>query len=260
MLRKKVDEFSGKALRAGRLKYLAFALTIPFIGSPHAQASMAKRYDQRTLAATTQSPMEESITIGKLGACVKGGRVEFDTPQGKMVYPPRGYVKGEVVCEENRALILEDSELVVIIPSHDTGGRDIGEIGVERTLDLGKIRRNGLVSWLPAGDSVLFITEDSAVTRVPLQGRKRFEYSLPVQTKGSRSIFHSGVLFIMPKGGSLVVMTFDGGAKWDYLPVRDDGSRFSTRNGRLYYGAGDGEVELRVEETSGNKKIISVLK
>ncbi len=246
MLRGKPDYCARQKPKApGRLRALAFALTLPFLSSPIAHASMAKRQ-----GALPSDKLSEKQAFSP--DCVRNGQVEFATPSGTLTFP----AEGEVACAKDRAFVLNGAELAIIIPSSGGGGTGDGEMGRVRTIEMQPTIRRGILYWLHSDDTAYFFAKDRTITEIPSDRKVRYVHTVPLDLDGSKSVLFEGVMFIAPKTGNLVGLTFEGGVKIGDTAIVPDGSDFRKRDGRLFYGK-SGNVELKISSNKGGEKIIS---
>ncbi len=170
----------------------------------------------------------------------------------------------ETLCRAGHEYVLTDSSLYI---RRRAGGRDVmGETEIRlladtSITDISGYAARGIVRWLPTDDSVLIITrDDRRLTVLPDEGMGDTvpSYVLPFELAGvtrQRVAYQSGFLFIAPPASDMLVMSFGDHAGAAFLHIRSSGGSdgFYTRDGRLFFGAKEGEGrEIRIRGPTVN--------
>jgi hypothetical protein len=170
---------------------------------------------------------------------------------GMEAYLKKGERISEVRCRFGLEYVMTDRSLLIVDRRQETEGGITLNTHFSRT-DMSTLNALGIADWEPTEDSVLVLTRKSTLVRLPNEGMGD---TVPVYRLGfdtsklgrSSMTYHSGTLFIAPRGQYVVAMTFQGKAQTTLLALRSSlpDAGFFYRGERLIFGkAGVEETEI----------------
>jgi hypothetical protein len=109
--------------------------------------------------------------------------------------------------------------------------------------DIRDIHALGLISWTHGDDRAYFLTKDSRIREMPVVGGYSDVYGVPRRDlSGAKILFQSGLLFIAPAEGKLVVLRPAERPTYIELDI-PAGAGLSRRGDKLFIG----ERRIRID-------------
>ena len=158
----------------------------------------------------------------------------------------------EIACTKGRTYVLTNKSMLVFTK----GEGESEEEGIHLKLqysrtDMSDIYKRGLVSWTQSYDAAYFLTKDGTLSPISASGDLGSTiktYQLPFDVSKARMIHRSGMLFIAPLSGNLLVMSFTKTVRFRILPMSATRGDFFERRGKLFFGKqGSDIMEIRIK-------------
>lgn len=241
-LKKTLAYKDGEIKKPEKLKTLAFSVVMPLLAACTTHAvSTTSAAPTTTLQNATKAPQPVAAV-----AHSETPANECNPDLKTLLQPDE--MATEIVCRFGMKFIMTNTSLV-IVPRAEEKSWPFEPISIRlqssRT-DMSDFLNRGIVDWEPAEDAVYILTRDSILTVLPNEGLDTTirAYEMPFETTGmdrNSMIYHAGFIFIAPRSGRAIAISFANGLESRYLPFgsrsRDDG--FFLRGGELFFGRPD---------------------
>ncbi len=248
----------GEIEKPNVIRRLAFtaALALPLLCSCAAHAApdrtgFSYRAAEETRAAAEKG-RQRTLQRRACGADLGGALMNGERAKEAVCRFGREYVMTEMADAEGN---LRRSLIIIERPQAAEGDAQLSlRMHTTRT-DMDGFAARGIADWEPTEDSVLILTKnDSTLTRIPNEGMGETvpAYVMPFDARGlgrAGMVYHSGILFIAPRGEGVIAISFSGEMRSVALPLRSEraDAGFFTRGGSLVFGkAGAEETAISV--------------
>jgi len=220
----------GKAPGKKRRLFFSSLLTIPLLT---ACATSAHALPRRPELTERRFEGKAACDVDYRSALEKGERVR------------------RIACTKARTYVLTDRSMLVFSSTEEESVEDGVRLKLAYTrTDMSDIYKRGLVSWAQSDDTAYFLTKDGQLSPISAGnlGKTIQTYQLPFDVSKAKMVHRSGMLFIAPLSGNLLVMTFEGTVRFRILPVPDIEGGFFERRDKLFFGKrGSNETEIRIK-------------
>ncbi len=227
------------ASRGGRFAVATVAVLISSLGSCTSSA------------APVPLPREIIRARAGEGAEAPAGASHSCAEHSSLLRP--GESATDSICLENTTYVLTDSSILIIPNSTSMEGGDRLSVSLSHSrVDVSALVGRGIVDWAASDDAVFVLTEDRRLTPIPRRGfasGPRTRHVLNGDITGAQMQFHSGLLFVGPVSGHLMVMSFSPIMHARAIPLPDQlgsgNQEFIFRGGRLFFGEREGkQIEI----------------